>query len=185
MQSVMQKVEAKYKKSKVVDVMSGDSVKVHQKIREGNKERVQIFEGTVIRVTRKNSPTSSLTVRRVASGVGVEKTYLLHSPSVLKIEVTKRSKARRNYLTYLRQLTGKSTRMISVEFDREAVNAAAIDEEAEAEEEKLKAEAEKQHEIKEAKKAEEAAKTEAKVEEALKKHEDSAVDSPAETEKDK
>ena len=179
MQSVMQKVESKFKKSKVVDVMPGDSVKVHQKIKEAGKERIQIFEGTVIRVARKNSHTGTLTVRRIASGVGVEKTYMIHSPLVLKIEVTKRSKARRNYLTYLRELTGKSTRLTGVEFDKEAVNAAAIDEEAEAEEEKLKEEAEKQHEAEAAKKAEEDAKTEAKVEEALKKHEE-ATESPEE-----
>src|ERR1700677_2160280 len=108
MESVIQKVEKQFKKSQVVDVVSGDTVKVHQKIREGNKERVQIFQGLVIRTSRKGSHTSKITVRRIASGVGVEKSFLLHSPLVTKIEVTKRSQVRRNYLTYMRERTGKS-----------------------------------------------------------------------------
>jgi large subunit ribosomal protein L19 len=122
MQSVIQKVNDKYKKHAVVDVRSGDTVKVHQKIREGNKERVQIFQGLVIRTDNKGSHTSRITVRRIASGVGVEKSFLLHSPLVLKVEVTKRSKVRRNYLSYMRKLTGKSARLTGVEFDRNAVN---------------------------------------------------------------
>jgi large subunit ribosomal protein L19 len=122
MQSVIQKLEEKYKKHQVVDVRSGDTVKVHQKIREGNKERVQIFQGLVIRVDRKGSHTARIVVRRIASGVGVEKSFLLHSPLVVKIEVTKRSKVRRNYLTYMRERTGKSARLTGVEFDRGAVN---------------------------------------------------------------
>ncbi len=140
MSNLIQAIENKYKKSAVVDVQSGDTVRVHQKIKEGNKERIQIFEGLVIRTTRKGSLTSSITVRRVASGVGVEKTYLLHSPLVLKIEVTKRSKVRRKYLTYMRERSGKSTRLTGVDFDKEAVNAVK-DKEAEAELEEMKAEA--------------------------------------------
>lgn len=112
------------RKPKVVDVRSGDTVRVHQKIKEGSKERVQVFEGVVIRTDRKDSHTSSITVRRIASGVGVEKTYLLHSPLVLKVEVTKRSKVRRKYLSYLRSRSGKSARLTGVDFDRTKVNAA-------------------------------------------------------------
>lgn len=145
MESVTQKINAQYKKRQVVDVRSGDTVKVHQKIREGSKERVQIFEGLVIRTDRKDSHTSSITVRRIASGVGVEKTYLMHSPLVLKVEVTKRSKVRRNYLTYMRKLTGKSARLSGVSFDKEAVNT-VHDEKAEAEEVKLHEQAHEQHE---------------------------------------
>ncbi len=122
MSSLIEQIESKYKKHHVVDVKSGDTVKVHQKIREGNKERVQIFEGLVIRTDRRNSHTSSITVRRIASGIGVEKTYLLHSPLVVKVEVTKRSKVSRNYLTYMRARTGKSARLTSVTFDRQATN---------------------------------------------------------------
>src|SRR5258706_5743017 len=125
-----------FKKGAVVDVRSGDTVKVHQKIKEGAKERVQIFQGLVIRCDRKDSHTSRITVRRIASGVGVEKSFLLHSPLVLKVEVTKRSKVRRNYLTYMRARTGKSARLTGMDFDREAVNT-IHDVKAEAEEEKL------------------------------------------------
>lgn len=123
MSSIINSIEQKYKKHHVVDIKSGDTVKVHQKIREGNKERIQIFEGLVIRTDRSASHTGSITVRRIASGIGVEKTYMLHSPLVVKVEVTKRSKVRRNYLTYMRARTGKSARLTSVGFDRQAVNA--------------------------------------------------------------
>src|SRR3954471_5638479 len=139
MESVIQKIEAKYKKSQVVDVRPGDTVKVHQKIREGSKERVQIFQGLVIRTDHKNSHTSRITVRRIASGIGVEKSFLLHSPLVLKVEITKRSKVRRKYLSYMRDRTGKSARLTGMEFDRDAVNT-IHDAAAEAEEEKLKEE---------------------------------------------
>lgn len=122
MQSVIQKIEEKFKKAQVVDVMPGDTVKVHQKIKEGNKERVQVFQGLVIRVDRKGTHTARILVRRIASGVGVEKSFLLHSPLVVKVEVTKRSKVRRNYLTYMRERTGKSARLANVDFDRESVN---------------------------------------------------------------
>src|ERR1700685_3096084 len=122
MESLIQKVEQQFRKSQVVDVRSGDTVKVHQKIREGGKERVQSFQGLVIRTDRKSSHTSRITVRRIASGVGVEKSFLLHSPLVLKIEVTKRAKVRRNYLAYMRDRTGKAARMTGVAFDRDAVN---------------------------------------------------------------
>lgn len=125
MSAIIEAVEAKFRKHDVVNVKSGDSVKVHQKIKEGAKERIQIFEGLVIRTDRKGSHTSSITVRRLASGIGVEKSYLLHSPLVEKIEITKRSKVRRNYLTYMRARTGKSARLASVDFDRSSVNTVA------------------------------------------------------------
>ena len=126
-------------KKKVVDVRTGDTVRVHQKIKEGNKERIQVFEGIVIRTDRKKSLTSSFTVRRIASGVGVEKTYLIHSALVLKVEITKRSKVRRKYLSFLRQRSGKSARLTGVSFDRTKVNAAnnAAEEEIEQIKEEL------------------------------------------------
>lgn len=136
---LIQKVEQKYRKHAVVDVRTGDTVRVHQKVREGSKERVQVFEGVVIRTDRKDSLTNTITVRRIASGVGVEKTYLLHSPLVLKVEVVKRSKVRRKYLTYLRARSGKSARLTAVAFNREAVNTVA-DKAAEAEMEHIKEE---------------------------------------------
>ncbi len=170
MESVVQKIEKQFKKSAVVDVRSGDTVKVHQKIREGNKERVQIFQGLVIRTSRKGSHLSRITVRRIASGIGVEKSFLLHSPLVLKVEVTKRSKVRRNYLTYMRSRTGKAARLTGVEFDRDAVNTIR-DEAAEAEEAKLREEAAKAAEAEAAKKAAKEAKLEAKAQAALAAHE--------------
>ena len=145
MQSVIEQVNASFAKSAVVDVRSGDTVRVHQKIKEGKKERVQVFEGLVIRVDRKNSHTARITVRRMSGGIGVEKSYLLHSPLVLKVEVVKRSKVRRNYLSYMRVRTGKSARLTSVDFDKRAVNT-IHDAQAEAAEAKIHAEAEADHE---------------------------------------
>ena len=171
MQSVLSKINDQYKKSAVVDVRSGDTVKVHQKIREGNKERIQIFQGLVIRTDNKGSHTSRITVRRIASGVGVEKSFMLHSPLVVQVEVTKRSKVRRNYLSYMRERTGKSARMTGIEFDREAVNA-VHDAAAEAEEAKLKEQLATEAEAKAAEKAAEEAANEAKVASALAQHAD-------------
>lgn len=127
---LIQKVNDAQRKTAVVDVKSGDTVRVHQRIKEGNKERIQIFEGVVIRVDRKASHTARITVRKIASGVGVEKSFLIHSPLVAKIEVVRRSKVRRNYLSYLRDRSGKSARLRGKSFDREAVN--TIEEQIEA-----------------------------------------------------
>ncbi len=165
MQSVIQKIEEKYKKHQVVDVKTGDTVKVHQKIKEGNKERVQIFEGMVIKTSKKDSLTSTITVRRIASGVGVEKSFLLHGPNVLKIEVTKRSKVRRNYLSYIRNRTGKATRLTGLEFDKKAVNEIR-DIEAEKAEEELAKQKEAEHAKAEAEKAAKEAEEQKKFEQA-------------------
>ena len=119
---LIKKVYDTQKKDSVLDVKSGDTVRVHQKIKEGNKERIQIFEGVVIRTDRKKSHTSRITVRKIASGVGVEKSFLLHSPLLEKTEIVRRSKVRRNYLSFLRNRSGKSARLKQVAFDREAVN---------------------------------------------------------------
>ena len=88
---LIKKVNDAQKKHAVLDIKSGDTVRVHQKIKEGNKERIQIFEGVVIRTDRKKSHTSRITVRKIASGVGVEKSFLLHSPLIEKIEIVRRS----------------------------------------------------------------------------------------------
>ena len=166
MHALIQKVENSFKKKQVVDVRSGDTVKVHQRIKEGNKERVQVFEGLVIRTDRKDSMTSTITVRRIASGVGVEKSFLLHSPLVEKIEVVKRSKVRRKYLTYMRKRSGKSARLAAVDFDRKSVND-VTDPEAEAELARIHEEQKKEHEALAAEKAEEEAKKEAEIAEKL------------------
>jgi len=159
--ALIQKVNDEQKKSAVVDARSGDTVRVHQRIKEGGKERVQIFEGVVIRTDNKKQHTSRITVRKVASGVGVEKSFLLHSANVMKVEIVRRAKVRRNYLSYLRNRAGKSARLASVNFDRESVND-IHDAAAEAEEEKLKEETAKAAEAEAAKKAEADAELEAK-----------------------
>lgn len=123
--ALIKKVNDEQKKAGVVDVRSGDTVRVHQRIKEGNKERIQIFEGVVIRTDRKESHTSRITVRKITSGVGVEKSFLLHSPLVQKVEVVRRSKVRRNYLSFLRNRSGKSARLTAKNFDREAINTVA------------------------------------------------------------
>lgn len=130
---LIQKVNNEQKKHSVVDVRSGDTVRVHQKIKEGNKERIQVFEGVVIRVDRKQSHTARITVRKIASGVGVEKSFLIHSPLVDRIEIVRRSKVRRNFLSFLRQRSGKGARLVAQSFDREAVN--TLEEAPKAEEE--------------------------------------------------
>jgi large subunit ribosomal protein L19 len=89
-----------------------------------------MFEGVVIRTDRKNSATSRLTVRKITSGVGVEKSYLIHSPLVEKIVVMKRGKVRRNNLSYLRQRAGKSARLVAKDFDKD-INDVAVAEEVE------------------------------------------------------
>ncbi|MEK7599955.1 MAG: 50S ribosomal protein L19 [Patescibacteria group bacterium] len=173
MQSVIQIISDRSKKKAVVAVRSGDTVKVHQKIREGNKERIQIFQGLVIKTSKRGSQTSRITVRRIASGVGVEKSFLLHSPLVVQVEVTKRSKVRRNYLSYMRNRTGKSARMTGVDFDREAVNS-VHDEAAEAEEAKLHEAKAAEAAEKAAAKAAEEAEQEAKAAAVVARHEEAA-----------
>lgn len=120
--ALIQKVNEKQKKHAIVDVRSGDTVRVSQRIKEGNKERVQVFEGVVIRTDNKDSHTSRITVRKIASGVGVEKSFLVHSPLVENIEIVRRAKVRRKFLSFLRERSGKSARLKAVKFDREAVN---------------------------------------------------------------
>ena len=125
---IINSINQAQKKQAVVDVRSGDTVRVHQKIKEGNKERIQVFEGVVIRTDNKKSLTSRITVRKIASGVGVEKSFLLHSPLVEKVEVVRRAKVRRNFLSYLRNRSGKSARLAAKNFDRLAVNDVTVTE---------------------------------------------------------
>lgn len=118
----LKKIGDAQKKPAVVDVRSGDTVKVTQKIKEGDKFRLQVFEGVVIRTDRKDSHTARITVRKIASGIGVEKSFLIHNPLVEKIEIVRRAKVRRKNLSYLRERSGKSARLTSKAFDRVAVN---------------------------------------------------------------
>lgn len=102
-------------KTTLPEFQSGDVVKVYQKIKEGEKERVQIFEGIVIARKHGKGATASFTVRKIAAGVGVEKTYPLHSPLIEKIEVVKKSKARRSKLYYVRTAKGKRAKIKGVQ----------------------------------------------------------------------
>lgn len=103
-------VEKEQLKSDIPNFRPGDTVKVHVKVVEGNRERIQIFEGTVIR-RRGSGLNETFTVRRVSYGVGVERTFPLHSPRIAKIEVVRRGRVRRARLYYLRQRTGKAARV--------------------------------------------------------------------------
>lgn len=111
---VLSSVVQDYLKTDIPAFNVGDTVKVHVKIKEGNRERIQIFEGFVLK--RQNGGIGeTFTVRRIASGVGVEKTFPIHSPLVEKIEVVKRGKVRRAKLHYMRARTGKSAKIKSKE----------------------------------------------------------------------
>ncbi len=92
------------------DFNVGDTVKVHYRIKEGTRERIQIFEGTVLKI-QGEGVRSTFTVRRIASGVGVERTFSLHSPKIEKLEVTRKGKVRRARLTYIRKRTGKAAKV--------------------------------------------------------------------------
>ena len=95
----------------IPELHPGDTVKVHARIVEGDRERVQVFQGVVTRI-RGGGPNANFTVRRIAShGIGVERTFLLHSPRVEKVEVTRRAHVRRARLNYLRHRRGKQARL--------------------------------------------------------------------------
>lgn len=100
-----------FRKTSVPDIEVGDVVRVHQKIREGSKERIQVFEGIVIASNHGKGVNASFTVRKIASGVGVEKVFLLHSPNITKVEFKRGSEVKRAKLYYLRALTGKALKM--------------------------------------------------------------------------
>ena len=107
---VLRHVESKQRKGKVPNFAAGDTVKVHVLVREGDKERSQIFQGAVIR--RKGSGVNeTFTVRKISGGIGVERIFPLHSPQISKIEVVRKGKVRRSKLYYLRALKGKSSRI--------------------------------------------------------------------------
>ena len=113
MNDIVKKIEAEQLKASVDEFHVGDTVRVHNKIKEGNRERVQIFEGTVIK-RQGGSNRETFTVRKNSNGVGVEKTWPLHSPFVEKIEVVRRGKVRRAKLFYLRDRVGKAAKVKEV-----------------------------------------------------------------------
>lgn len=97
-------------KADLPELKVGDTVKVHIKVKEGNRERIQIFEGTII-AKKHGGISETITVRRIASGVGVEKVFPVHSPNIDKFEVVRHGKVRRAKLYYLRNLSGKAAKI--------------------------------------------------------------------------
>ena len=106
---IIKSIEHEQMKSKIPYLKVGDSVKVHVRVKEGNTERIQVFEGTIIK-KQGGGVNATFTVRRISYGVGVEKTFLIHSPTIEKIEVIRIGKARRAKLYYLRDRLGKSAK---------------------------------------------------------------------------
>ncbi|MBR3635768.1 MAG: 50S ribosomal protein L19 [Lachnospiraceae bacterium] len=113
MNEIIKAIEDEQLKAEVPAFEVGDTVKVHGKIKEGNRERIQIFEGTVIKM-QGGSNRATFTVRKTSNGVGVEKTWPLHSPNVVKVEVVRHGKVRRAKLFYLRDRVGKSAKVKEV-----------------------------------------------------------------------
>lgn len=107
---IIKSITQEYEKENIPEFSVGDTVKVHVKIKEGNRERIQVFEGFVLK--RQNGGISeTFTVRRLSSGIGVEKTFPLHSPSIDKIEVVRKGDVRRAKLNYMRGRTGKAAKI--------------------------------------------------------------------------
>ena len=106
---IIKSIEHEQLKNKVPDIRVGNTVRVHQRIKEGNRQRIQVFEGIVIK-KQNGGLNETFTVRRVAYGVGVEKTFLLHSPLIEKVETVRVGKARRAKLYYLRERLGKAAK---------------------------------------------------------------------------
>ena len=109
MNTIIKNIEDAQLKAQAPEFRVGDTVRVSAKIKEGNRERIQVFEGTVLK--KGTGVRATFTVRKISNGVGVEKTWPLHSPIVEKVEVVRRGKARRAKLNYLRQRTGKAAKV--------------------------------------------------------------------------
>ena len=120
MNSIAEPILKLFRKSDVPSIEVGDVVRVHQKIREGNKERIQVFEGIVIATNHGKGANASFTVRKIASGIGVEKVFLLHSPNIVKVEFRQSSDTKRAKLYFLRALTGKALKLKSDAGKKEA-----------------------------------------------------------------
>ena len=110
MNEIIKNIEAAQLKAEVPEFNTGDTVRVHALIKEGNRERIQIFEGTVLK-RQGGSTRETFTVRKISNGVGVEKTWPVHSPAVVKIEVIRYGKARRAKLNFLRERVGRSAKV--------------------------------------------------------------------------
>lgn len=110
MNDIIKQIEAEQLKEAVEEFHVGDTVRVSAKVKEGNKERIQVFEGTVLK-RQNGGAKETFTVRKTSNGVGVEKTWPVHSPSVVSIQVVRRGKVRRAKLNYLRGLSGKRAKV--------------------------------------------------------------------------
>lgn len=110
MNEIIRSIEAEQLRTDVAEFAVGDTVKVYGKIKEGNRERIQVFEGVVLK-RQGGSNRETFTVRKISNGVGVEKTWPVHSPNVEKIEVIRRGKVRRAKLNYLRDRVGKRAKV--------------------------------------------------------------------------
>ena len=110
MNEIIRKIEAEQMKENAPEFNVGDTVKVYAKIKEGNRERIQVFEGTVLK-RQGGGARETFTVRKFSNGIGVEKTWPVHSPNVEKIEVVRRGKVRRAKLNYLRDRVGKKAKV--------------------------------------------------------------------------
>ena len=110
MSTIIEELEKEQLNANAPQFNTGDTVRVHAKIKEGNRERVQVFEGTVLKI-QGGSNRKTFTVRKFSNGVGVEKTWPLHSPSIDKIEVVRKGKVRRAKLNYLRGRVGKAAKV--------------------------------------------------------------------------
>ena len=110
MNDIIKNIESAQLKAEVPEFRVGDTVRVHALIKEGNRERIQIFEGTVLK-RQGGSTRETLTVRKSSNGVGVEKTWPIHSPHVVKVEVIRQGKVRRAKLNYLRDRVGKAAKV--------------------------------------------------------------------------
>lgn len=110
MNDIIKSIEAEQMKSDITDFAVGDTIQVYAKVKEGNRERLQVFEGTVIK-KQHGGARESFTVRKTSNGIGVERTWPLHSPSIDKIVVVRRGKVRRAKLFYLRERVGKKAKV--------------------------------------------------------------------------
>jgi len=125
----MEKILEKYAKKNIPELKSGDTVRVHLKVKEGSKERVQIFEGLVIATKHGTGLDGTFTARKESFGIGVERTFPIHSPRVVKIERVKQSKVRRSKLYYMRELSGKNARLKELNRDHKVWEEGAAEEE--------------------------------------------------------
>ena len=165
---IIKSIEHEQMKNKIPALKVGDTVKVHQRIKEGNRERIQVFEGIIIK-KQGGGVNATFTVRRISYGVGVEKTFLVHSPMIEKVELVRVGKARRAKLYYLRDRVGKAAKTkekvgARIENKEIVIKEEVVPGESEAEEvvteEAVQEAVEENKKVEEAKAAEEAAKAE-------------------------